>query len=46
MMKLLREASRQEIIRRYFKTSCEYKKGYVDEEVFQRIKIIMEELKS
>lgn len=41
---VVREASIQEIIRRYFKTSVEYKKGYVDAEVFQRIKIIMESL--
>lgn len=41
---IVKEASRQEIIRRYFKTSCEYKKGYVDKEVFQRSKLIMEEL--
>ena len=41
---VVKEASRQEIIRRYFKTSCEYKKGYVDKETFQRVKLIMEEL--
>jgi uncharacterized protein (UPF0371 family) len=40
----VKEASIQEIIRRYFKTSVEYKKGYVDKETFERIKIIMEEL--
>lgn len=42
---VVKEASKQEIIRRYFETACEYKKGYVDIETFQRIKIIMEELK-
>jgi uncharacterized protein (UPF0371 family) len=41
---VIKEASKQEIIRRYFKTGCEYKKGYVDKETFQRIKLIMEEL--
>ena len=41
---VVKEASKQEIIRRYFKTGCEYKKGYVDEETFQRVKLIMEEL--
>ncbi|MBU5485993.1 DUF1846 domain-containing protein [Clostridium sp. MSJ-11] len=41
---VIKEASKQEIIRRYFKTSCEYKKGYVDKETFQRAKLIMEEL--
>ncbi len=42
---VVKEASLQEIIRRYFKTSVDYKKGYVDEETFQRMKIIMESLK-
>lgn len=41
---VIKEASKQEIIRRYFKTGCEYKKGYVDKETFQRSKLIMEEL--
>ncbi|SHE32498.1 DUF1846 domain-containing protein [Clostridium fallax] len=41
---VVKEASKQEIIRRYFKTSCEYKKGYVDKETFERVKIIMESL--
>lgn len=41
---VVKEASRQEIIRRYFKTSCDYKKGYVDKETFDRVKIIMESL--
>ena len=27
---VVREASKQEIIRRYFKTGCDVKKGYVD----------------
>ncbi len=40
----VKEASRQEIIRRYFKTGCEYKKGYLDKETYQRSKLIMEEL--
>lgn len=41
---VVKEASRQEIIRRYFKTGCEYKKGHVDKETFERSKLIMEEL--
>lgn len=41
---VVKEASRQEIIRRYFKTACEYKKGYIDYETSQRMKLIMEEL--
>ena len=38
------EASRQEIIRRYFATACDFKKGLVDEEVLNRMKVIMEEV--
>ncbi len=41
---IVREASQQEIIRRYFYTGCEYKKGYLDLEIYQRSKLIMEEL--
>ena len=41
---IVKEASKQEIIRRYFKTICEYKKGYVDKDVANRAKLIMEEL--
>ena len=41
---IVKEASKQEIIRRYFKTGCEYKKGYVEKETFERSKLIMEEL--
>lgn len=41
---VVKEASKQEIIRRYFKTACEYKKGYVDKETFQRVSLIMSEL--
>ncbi|WP_304406778.1 DUF1846 domain-containing protein [uncultured Clostridium sp.] len=41
---VVKEASRQEIIRRYFKTGCEYKKGYVDKEVFEHAKLIMEQV--
>lgn len=40
----VKEASKQEIIRRYFNTGCDYKKGQVDKDTFQRVKIIMEEL--
>lgn len=38
------EASRQEIIRRYFNTICDYKKGLLDEESLNRMKVIMEEV--
>lgn len=41
---VIKEASRQEIIRRYFKTGTEYKKGYIDKETFERSSLIMEEL--
>lgn len=41
---VVKEASKQEIIRRYFKTGCEYKKGYVDQETFEHAKLIMEGL--
>ncbi|MCT4633162.1 MAG: DUF1846 domain-containing protein [Firmicutes bacterium] len=40
----VKDASQQEIIRRYFKTGCEYKKGYVDLETYNRARLIMEEL--
>lgn len=40
----VKEASLQEIIRRYFKTYCEYKKGLCDIETLNRSKMIMEEL--
>ncbi len=40
----VREAARQEIIRRYFKYACEYVMGFTDKETVQRIELIMEEL--
>ena len=43
---VVKEASRQEIIRRYFKTGCEYKKGYVDKETFEHAKLIIKEYHS
>ncbi|MDD6796635.1 MAG: DUF1846 domain-containing protein, partial [Clostridiaceae bacterium] len=41
---VVKEASKQEIIRRYFKTVCDYKKGLCDKETAQRAKLIMEQL--
>ncbi len=41
---IIQEASRQEIIRRYFKTGIEYKKGQCDIDTYNRSKMIMEEL--
>lgn len=38
------EASKQEIIRRYFSTVCDFKKGLLDEESLTRMKLIMEEV--
>lgn len=38
------EASRQEIIRRYFTTACDFKKGLIDEEGLTRMRMIMEEV--
>ena len=37
-------ASRQEIIRRYYKALCDYKTGDADEDVYKRIKVLMNEL--
>ena len=37
-------ASKQEIIRRYFATVCDFKKGLLDEEALNRMKVIMEEV--
>lgn len=42
---IVKEASKQEIIRRYFKATCDYKKGYVDKETAERVELLMEELK-
>ena len=42
---LVSDAARQEIIRRYYRAKCEYKKGNVPEYVPERIKLIMNELK-
>nr|WP_242596313.1 DUF1846 domain-containing protein [Enterococcus ureasiticus] len=41
---LVKEASKQEIIRRCFATECDFKKGLIDEETVNRIKLIMEEV--
>lgn len=42
--KIVREASNQEIIRRFLKTSCDYKKGYAEKKCVERAKLIMEEV--
>ncbi|MBP1044642.1 DUF1846 domain-containing protein [Enterococcus sp. BWM-S5] len=41
---VVQEASRQEIIRRYFQTEGDFKKGLVNEEAVNRISLIMEEV--
>ncbi len=41
---IVKEASKQEIIRRCFTTECDFKKGLIDEETVNRIKLIMEEV--
>lgn len=40
----VREAAKQEVIRRYFRYKCEYVMGFVDKETVQRAELIMEEL--
>lgn len=41
---VVREAASQEIISRFFKTGCDYKKGMVDKEVYERSSLLMKEL--
>ncbi len=41
----VREAARQEIIRRYFRYSCEYAMGFTDRDTVQRVELLMEELR-
>ncbi|MFA4906473.1 MAG: DUF1846 domain-containing protein [Candidatus Margulisiibacteriota bacterium] len=40
----VKEAARQEIIRRYFRYDCEYILGLTEKETTQRVELIMEEL--
>lgn len=39
----VKEAARQEVIRRYFRYACEYAMGFMDKETVQRVELIMEE---
>ncbi len=41
---LVKEASRQEIIRRFFRYSCEYAMGFTDRDTVQRVELLMDEL--
>lgn len=40
-----KEAARQEIIRRYYRTLCDYKQGLTDEETNERMGLLMKEMK-
>lgn len=40
----VQEASKQEIIRRYFRYKCEYMLGLVDRKTIERVELLMEEL--
>ncbi|MBL7084602.1 MAG: DUF1846 domain-containing protein [Candidatus Omnitrophica bacterium] len=40
----VRDAARQEIIRRYFRYRCEYAMGFTDKETVERVEMFMEEL--
>jgi len=39
---MVKEAAKQEIIRRYFRYSCEYLVGFVDKETVDRVELLME----
>ena len=41
---VVREAARQEIIRRYFRYACEYAIGFVDKETVERASLLVEEV--
>ncbi len=41
---IVRRASEQEVIRRYFKTACDYKKGYLDKDTLERSEMIMKDM--
>lgn len=40
---IVQEAAKQEIIRRYFRYSCEYVMGFVEKDTVQRIELFMED---
>lgn len=42
--KIVREAAKQEVIRRYYRYSCEYVMGYTDKETVQRVELLMKGL--
>jgi len=41
---VVRKGAEQEVIRRYFRYSCEYVMGFVDKDTVQRVEILMKEL--
>ena len=41
---LIREAAKQELVRRYFRYRCEYALGFVDRDTVQRAELLMKEL--
>jgi uncharacterized protein (UPF0371 family) len=41
---VVREAAKQEVIRRYFRYSCEYVMGYTDKETVQRVELLMKDM--
>lgn len=41
---VVREAAKQEIIRRYFRYGCEYAMGFASKETVQRVELLMKEL--
>ncbi len=41
---VVKQAAKQEVIRRFFRYSCEHVMGFVDKETVQRTELIMEEL--
>ena len=40
----VREAAKQEVIRRYFRSSCEHAMGFVDKDTVQRVELLMKDL--
>jgi len=41
---VVKEAAKQEVIRRYFRYSCEYVMGFVDKDAVRRVALLMKEL--
>ena len=41
---VVKEAAKQEVIRRFFRYSCEYAMGFTDRDTVQRVELLLEEL--